>query len=153
NLGGVPRSRAAAVDDSLGALTGWNPGPNSSVRALAAGPTFLYVAGQFTSIGGQNRNRIAACDFTTGVADPIWDANANGSVPALWMDPVATVLYVGGQFSFIDAQFRGRIAQIDPATGAASLWNAGSNGAVFTIVSGQGIVYVGGQFTNIGGQI
>src|SRR5262245_11343428 len=92
-LGGVPRSRAGAVDDSVGLVTPWNPNANSSVRAFAAGPTFLYAAGQFTSIGGQFKNRIAALDYATGAADVLWDANANGPVLALWLDAIANLLY------------------------------------------------------------
>src|SRR5262245_29351643 len=153
SLGGTPRTRAGAVDDTLGAVTAWNPVANSSVRAFAAGPTFLFVGGQFTAIGGQLKNRIAALDYTTGAADDLWDANANGSVLALWYDPVEAVLYAGGQFNNISATFRNRIAALDPLTGQTTLWNAGSNNAVFSIVVNAGIVYVGGQFTNIGGQV
>jgi len=36
--------------------------------AFDSGPNLVYVAGQFTSIAGQTRNRLAALDAATAAA-------------------------------------------------------------------------------------
>jgi hypothetical protein len=152
SLGGVARNRIGAVDASTGVTTSWNPNSNSSVRGFAAGGSVLYVGGQFTAIGGQARNRIAALNFTTGAADPAWNPNANSLVMTLWFDPLANLVYAGGQFTSIDSQTRNRIAALDATSGSATAWNPNANNQVFAITAGGGVVYAGGQFTIIGGQ-
>src|SRR5262249_15462179 len=82
-LGGAPRNGIGAVDAATGVATSWNADANGSVRALAAGTAALYVGGQFTTIGGLARGRIAAVDWTTGAVDPVWDPGANSLVLAL----------------------------------------------------------------------
>ncbi len=53
----------------------WDPNASSTVATLTNGST-VYAGGNFTSIGGQARNRIAALDAATGAATA-WDPNAD----------------------------------------------------------------------------
>jgi hypothetical protein len=83
-----------------------------------------------------------------------WDPGANGKVEALAIGP--GVVYVGGTYSTIAAQYRDGLAAIDALTGLATGWNpapsGGISGLVTAICPKGARVYVGGQFTSIGGQ-
>ena len=56
----------------------------------------ILVGGDFTSIGGQTRNRIARLDATTGLADS-FNPNANSSVFSIAVQADGKIL-AGGQF-------------------------------------------------------
>jgi hypothetical protein len=60
--------------------------------------TTLYAGGGFTSIGGQNRNYIAALDATTGKA-LAWDPNSELTISSLAVR--GTTVYAGGIFSTV----------------------------------------------------
>ena len=54
------------------------------MSALAVSGSEIFVGGDFSSIGGQSRSRIAKLSGTgTGAADPIWNPGANGTWLAL----------------------------------------------------------------------
>jgi hypothetical protein len=159
-VGGVARSSLAHInaDGSLDAT--WNPGVNGTVLALAVSGSDLYVGGDFSgasSIGGQDRNRIAKLSTTgTGAADATWNPNANNRVLALAVS--GSDLYVGGDFSgtnSIGGQARNRIAKLSTTgTGAAdATWNPNANNSVFALAVSGSDLYVGGRFSgSIGGQ-
>jgi hypothetical protein len=65
---GVARNRLAAVNVSTGQLTIWNLNADNVVYALALSGSDLYAGGDFTNIGGQNWNIIAAIHTTDGTA-------------------------------------------------------------------------------------
>ena len=166
SIGGQTRSNLAALSASTGlADTTWNPSPDSSVRALtlSADGNTLYVGGNFTSIGGQARNRIAALSTSgTGTASS-WDPNADNNVYALAVN--GSTVYAGGhQITRIGGQSRNLVAALDATTGAATAWNPNLtgdsiyvfNGLVRSVmalaVSADGnTAYVGGAFAAIGG--
>jgi hypothetical protein len=113
----------------------------------------LYAGGEFTNIGSQARNRIAALDISTGLAS-VWDPNSNGAVLALALN--SGLLYVGGSFTNIGGQSRNRLAAIDRVTGLATTWdprlktNAGST-AIYTLnVFGEKVFVGGRRFDRIG---
>ncbi len=148
-LGSTSRTRAGCVDVTTGVVTSWNPNANGTVRALHLSASgFMLVGGQFTSIGGQARNRIAELNLTNGAANTLWNPNANSSVFAL--EVVGNVLYVGGQFTNIGGQSRSRLAALNLATGAPLAWNPSVSGNVNAIVSDGPTVYVGGAFITVG---
>ena len=65
----VTRNRLAAFDKHTGALLPtFANGANGTVQALESDGTRVYAGGAFTSIGGLNRNRVAALDAGTGQA-------------------------------------------------------------------------------------
>ena len=57
----------------------------------------ILVGGDFTSIGGQPRNRIARLDATTGLADS-FNPNANDVVDSIAVQADGKIL-AGGHFS------------------------------------------------------
>jgi hypothetical protein len=158
NIGGQPRNYIAALDAATGNASAWDPDANNTVWALQPAsiiPAFgspipvICAGGDFTTIRGQARNRIAALKVAD--ADPnTWDPNANGSVRALAVD--GTKIYAGGNFTTIGGASRNYIAALDAGTGAAISWDPNPNGSVWAITPSGPVVYVGGHYSSIGGQ-
>jgi len=154
---------ASAIDDT------WRPNPidgasTGGINAMALSGSTLYVAGNFTSIGGQDRSGLAAVvtlagdPADAGTADPFWDPNP-GDGTVLAMAPSDGHLYVGGTFTAIGGQTRSRIAAIEASgtgdgTGKADAsWNPDVTGeSVNTLLLSGSRLYVAGAFTSIGGQ-
>ena len=159
SIGGQSRNHIAALDAATGNATPWNPsvvgGSYPFVSAIADSGSAVYVGGDFTSIGGQPRNNIAALDAATGSATA-WNPNAaGGDVRALAVS--GSTVYVGGYFTSIGGQSRSSIAALDAATGNATPWNPNANGGgsspyVSALVVSGSTVYAGGGFGSIGGQ-
>lgn len=161
-IGGALRQSLAAVDARTGGAAIWNPklsGADSRhVSALAVSGSMLYVAGGFTSIGGQPRNGLAAIDRALGTAttwNPDARDNAGGGVRALAVS--GSTVYAGGEFESIGGQSRAGLAALDADTGVATPWNPNpSNGDRATQINAlsvaDNLVYVGGAMASIGGQ-
>lgn len=163
-VGGQSRNRIAALDPTTGNATAWNPnasgpffGGSNLVRAIVVSGSTVYVGGAFNAIGGQARSRIAALDAATGNATA-WNPNATGgsgsnAVEALVL--AGSTLYVAGSFAAIGGQSRANLAALDVTTGNATAWNPSPTPASQTVAAlarAGGVVYVGGQFTAVGGQ-
>jgi hypothetical protein len=69
-LGGRPRTNLAAVDDSVGEATSWNPRADAIVWSLSASGSTLYVGGKFRTIGGLPTARLAEISFATKPVPP-----------------------------------------------------------------------------------
>ena len=158
-IGGQLRMYIAALDASTGNVTAWNPRSDNFVHSLVVSGSTVYTGGEFTNIGGQPRTRIAALDASTGNATA-WNPDVTGAeINALAVS--GSTVYAGGRFSGIGGQTRQGLAALDAATGNPTAWNPnpigpeGRYGPIAWInalaVSGS-TVYVGGYFTNIGGQ-
>ncbi|MES2922697.1 MAG: delta-60 repeat domain-containing protein, partial [Verrucomicrobiota bacterium] len=81
-IGGQARFYIARLKPDATLDTAFHPTPNAdgSVRSIAVqADGRVVVGGQFTTIGGQPRNRIARLDATTGLADP-FNPNASSDV-------------------------------------------------------------------------
>lgn len=109
----------------------------------------LYVGGDFTGMGGvANTGAIAKWN---GTAWSALTSSLNAAVNTLAMAQNGTTVYVGGVFTNADG-----IANADRiASWSGSAWSALSTGANDTVnalaVGPDGILYAGGNFTNIGG--
>ncbi len=79
--------------------TAFNPNLNGQALAVAASPdgSRIYVGGEFTSVGGVPRSRIAALDPVTGAMITSFNARADGPVKSL--AATASTVYVGGLFT------------------------------------------------------
>lgn len=153
----VMRSRLAALDLESGAPTGWDPGADAVVRALWLAPDgeTLYVGGDFTAAGGQNRARIAALRTDTGAARA-WNPGADGPVHALETTSSPGIsLYAGGGFSVFGGAARHGLAEIRldapivTPLGETPLFAPGADIRALGLAPGR--LYVGGTFTVAGG--
>jgi len=145
----IPRSNSSSGD-----LATWDPDANAMVRVIRVISTRVYVGGDFTSVGGQTRNRIAALDPSTGLAYSNFNPGANGAVYAL--ATLNNILLCGGTFTTLGGQTRNRIAAIDaywasPTYGDVTAWDPDANATVRALRTTGSNIYVGGDFTTIGG--
>jgi hypothetical protein len=178
----VERSRAhlAALDVGTGAVdTGFATEADDVVRALVLSRDGgrLFVGGDFATIGGQPRLRLAALDLATGAVDPAFAPPVpNGAVRALALSPDGTTLYLGGAFNSLatpsgEAARPGHLAAVDARSGALLPWSPPADtGGAFTgqtgrptdgvaaeintlLASADGTrVYAGGTFVDIAGR-
>jgi putative pyrroloquinoline-quinone binding quinoprotein len=153
DIGAQPRNGVGEIDAITGAATAWNPNPSwlyqPSVGELVVNGGTVYASGNFSSIGGQARDQVAALDAGTGAATA-WTPTPNGSVGAIALG--GGMAYLGGSFTSILGQLRNRIAAVDPASGAPVGWDPNADGSVGALAISGGTVYAGGNFTSIGGQ-
>lgn len=103
------RTNLVSFDAHTGAVSAVDLQPNGRVSALAAIGDWVYVGGEFTTIGGVSRRNLARVNATTGVLDLGFRSPVRARVNAL----VAAngMLYVGGSFA-------GKLIALDPVTGA-----------------------------------
>lgn len=154
----VARKNLAEVNLATGQVTAWNPGVTGGgvpVRSLQRVGAKLYVGGEFSSVAGQTRARIAAFDTTTGTLGT-WNPGSNGAV---WvMSSLGSTLYVGGAFTSAGGATRKGLAGFDTNTGALTVWNPNISTAsaltsqVTSLEATSSGVYAAGTFTTIGGQ-
>lgn len=79
----VKRHNLAAFDAVSGVVTSWAPEPDYIVQDILMRPGLVYVAGSFSSVGGQPRAGIAALDPVTGLATP-WNPGESAGPCIRW---------------------------------------------------------------------
>jgi len=156
SVGGLRRSNIAALDLVSGAAkSSWDPSANATVRALLLSDDAqtIYVGGDFTSMGGQFRNRLAAVDEPTGAVS-LWNPNADNSVRALVMSDDNVHLFAGGDFTTIGSLTRRGVAEIAIINGIASPWDTGGvDGNVEALLISGGFVFLGGNYSGFDGGV
>ncbi len=150
----TPRSNLLAFDVTTGQLIqAFAPTVNNTVKTVVAAPdgSRIYIGGNFTSIDGINRYRIAALDPTTGAVITSFNAGLDYRVNDI--AATATAVYVVGAFSQVGSEPRVRMAAFAPSNGALLAWAPSADREVHTVVvSTDGSrVFVGGKFLNISG--
>ena len=160
---GVAHAQIGGFDPSF--VTGpiLNAGANATVRAMAIQPDGgVIVAGDFTSIGGVSRNRIARLT-NTGALDSSFlpQSGANGPIYAVVLQEDGRIL-IGGAFTTYDGTSRNRIARLnnDGTLDQSFDPGVGPNGNVYAIALNNNSSYyygydspilIGGTFTSVGG--
>lgn len=168
-LAASPASAALAASP----IRFWGPNVAYSGSAATAKKTnallkvgnVLYVGGNFdeirpepgTGVPGVSRPFLYAVDATTGVYLPAFAPLLNGPVEALEADPVTGTVFAGGSFTTVNGQANAGLAALDPTTGALKgtqrpIVNTGGPASVNALYRMDRMLYVGGQFTSIGGQ-
>lgn len=152
--GEVARLRLAAFEARTGQLiTAFSHDMNAAVYALAASPDgqTIYVGGDFSSIDGVARNRVAAFSAATGALTP-WNPGANARVTSITAS--ATAVYLSGAFSSAGGATSQRLAAVSPSTGATlANFTAGADNVVYqTALSADGAkLYLAGAFGSVNG--
>ena len=159
HMGGQIRNMLSAVDMATGnLLPNFAPNPDRAVNSLALMGDTLIAGGDFLAVGGTPgnaftdgtpRNYLAIINKSDGSLSPL-DANLDNAVYAVAYS--GGHIYAGGRFT---TPRRG-IVQLDPATLSLfpNTWNANSDDGVHALaIVGSTTIYVGGDFTLIGGQI
>jgi FlgD Ig-like domain len=134
---------------STALATSWAPAPDAGVGPVKLIGGVLYLGGDFTQIGGQPRDHLAAFDDATGSITG-WDPSANAA-PSVIAACGAAVL-VGGGFTTIGGQPRNRLAALDGTTGSATAWDPDVNGTVWGLACRGETVFAIGSFTMVGGE-
>jgi len=91
----VPRRYAAAFKGDQ--LLPWNPNPDKIVHAMAVHGSTVYLGGEFTTVLGQTRRKIAA--VTTGGALTSFKPSVAANVRAIEVNDTGSRIYVGGFFN------------------------------------------------------
>ena len=164
NIGGrFCRYLAELSLDSDSAST-WNPNvdqiPENSLNPPAVGDLklggdTLYVGGIFTTIGGQQRDALAAIDLrthnVTGWAPQVAAFSISQPAVISSMQVRGTTLYACGVFQSIGGRVViGGVGAVDTQTGLATGWDPRPNGGVGYLGMSDDAIYVGGGFTSIG---
>jgi trimeric autotransporter adhesin len=160
--GPYTRNRIAAISTATGTPTAWNPNiAAGAVNSVALSGTTLYAGGTFTTIQGASggpytRNYIAAISTATGTPTA-WNPNAGAAVNVVLTSVDGNTVYAGGAFTTIQGASggpyaRNYIAAIDASTGTPTAWDPNANAAVSALSIYGDTIFVGGSFTNIGGQ-
>lgn len=127
------------------------PQANGSVHAVASdGRGGWYIGGEFTKVGQVDRLRLAHFDAAGRLTD--WNPGANDTVFALEFHE--DTVYVGGDFTAagngVASIARNKLASFDVA-GNLTPWNPYANGTVRAFAIGDGAIFAGGDFSQIGG--
>lgn len=166
NIGGRFRRFLAELSLDSDSASTWNMNVDQSppnwlfppgVAELKIAGDRLYVGGRFTTIGGQQRNGLAAIDLQTRSVT----AWAPEVVPLSTVQPAqiddlhirGRTLYACGLFRSLGARVisgDGGVGAVDTQTGLATGWDPRPNGGVIALGVSDDAIYVGGGFTSIG---
>ncbi len=148
----TPRSNLLSFNLTTGALnTAFVANTNGQVLAVAPSPdgSRLYLAGEFTSVNGVARNRIAAVDATSGAVVSSFAPSLNFRASTLVVS--GTTVHVGGAFSVANNATRNRLAAFSTTNGALLPWAPSADRNVLAMVSAAGKIVIGGSFENVNG--
>jgi uncharacterized delta-60 repeat protein len=161
SVNSIPRNRIARLNVDGTVDTSFNPGADSTVRAIVplsvAGhhpePAGMLVGGSFSTIGGQTRSRIARLDVN-GNPDS-FSAVINGTITDIALSPDGKVL-IGGSITTVNTVSRNGIARLEATGSLDTTFNPGTGIQTGTAVNSlalqaDGKVIIGGSFTTVNG--
>lgn len=162
SIGGQPRASLARILPNGTVDPDWAPVVQSIDLSVAATVTamvirgdLLYIGGDFVSVRGLPRERLAAVDLVTGVLSS-FNPGVIGSdfdfpiINTLAADIVN--LYIGGNMiDTVGGAPRKNLAAVNLGTGLVSAWNPSPDGSVSDLLIDGGEILVAGDFDNIGG--
>lgn len=153
SINNVPRARIARLNPDGSVDSTFDPGvgPDDIVFAMALQPDGrVIIGGQFTSVNGVSRNRVARLN-ADGTFDASFDpaSGADDIVYALGLESDGKVI-IGGSFSTVDQRAHKSIARLNPNGTLDETFESGSgaNDTVYSVaVQGDGRVMIAGIFT------
>ncbi len=167
-VNGVPRRSLAAIDAVTGEVLDWNPnatGRQVRINALQPLDDTVYVAGDFSSIGGASRQLVAAIDGIAGKATAfdIGPSLSRYIADLFAIAPSRGAVYVGGWFLDIAGQSRlslaafGESGALLPAdagmnTSDVNGWVVGWWPTTHALAVRGDTLFVAGRFDSLGGR-
>jgi len=159
-VGTVDRPYLAHITASGTVDPSWNPIPDGPVTALSLQSQTLYVGGNFLTMNGEERWRLAAVDGVMGRLTS-WNPRLGAANLVNALASSSTVVYIGGVFDLINAviipgtglrgEGRRNLAAVDAGTGRATPWNPNVfNGEVMELRIAGSAVYASGSFDQVG---
>jgi hypothetical protein len=152
--GEAVRTYVAAFNRTTGAPTSFAPVLNGPVYSIATSPdgNWVVIGGDFTTVNGIKRSKIAMFSVVTGKMVSAWDPVVAARVKALAI--YGNSVFIGGAFTKIDGAVRNRLGAVRLIQGDLLPWNPNANSDVYAIdVSDNGTrVFVGGPFSTINGK-
>ena len=110
---------AAFFVDSGAFDTSFRPAIDGRVQAIEPGDdNTVYLGGKFNTVDEANISKLVKWDFDVMGVDTTFRANANNVVRDI--EFASGRLFVGGNFTTIRGVARGRLAELDPRTGAVA---------------------------------
>jgi hypothetical protein len=149
----VTRQNLLAFDITTGALkTNFVANLNAQAFVLAKSPdgSRIYVGGDFTTVNGITRNRIAALDPSTGTPKSDFNPSVNGSVRAIVT--TGSTVYLGGSFSSINGSGRAALGAVSASGVLNTTWKpiAGAGRVNAMVISPDNTkIVVGGSFQTL----
>lgn len=152
----VPEEGLVAYDRRSARRLRWRPAPNGDVSALALFHGRLFAGGDFNGVRSVKRPSLAAINIKTGALER-WSPQLRGTlvashpqVEALASD--GRLLFVGGDFEWIDGQKRNYVAAFDLKTRGLVDWNPDADSDVLAFAVSGSTVFAGGYFQEMGSQ-
>ena len=148
----VARNNIAALNiDSVSSpvVSEWNPNADAYVTSMAVSGASVYFGGNFTSVGGQERQHVAAVHTANGTLLG-WDPNSSDIIYSI--SPDNSKVYIGGSANSIGGKVRNHAASINTITGEVTSWNPNVDSSVEAISAASSTIYIGGSFGSVGGQ-
>lgn len=150
----VAQAYLAAFDATTGDLvTSFTPVLNGQVYAVAASAdgSRIFIGGDFTTVNGLTRNRIAAFDTATGALVTNWKPSVSYRVKTISVS--GSTVYFGGSFGLVNNIERLRLAAVTADLGTLLPWAPAVNGDVYAVdvADDASKVYAGGQFSTVNG--
>jgi uncharacterized delta-60 repeat protein len=127
-------------------------GANGPVSTLMEQPDGkIVLGGEFTSVAGQPRNRIARLN-PDGSLDASFNPGAGGTVNALAIQPDGKIV-LGDGFWSVGGQSRNHIARVNPDGSLDAAFNPNADSSVNALaIQPNGKIVLGGSFMSVGGQ-
>lgn len=133
------------------------PSTNGPVYAVLVHQSVLYIGGNFSMVGSEPRNGLAAIDLTDGSVIQAWNPGVAGIVHDMQVSSDGCTLYVAGVFSGISSALRNHLGAVGindlcSDYSLATPWNPDVTGTgVYGLaLSADGTtLYVGGDFTAV----
>jgi len=147
------RNNLMSYNLKTGVMTSWAPNVNGSIRTITASPdgSRLYIGGEFTSVNGLGRYRVAAFNTSDGSLVSSFAPVAGSSVFSL--AATNSVVYMGGWFTTMNGVARTRLAAVSASNGSLLAWAPTADATVYGmgLTDAHDRVAISGNFTTING--